>query len=310
MSNDVCPFCDSSYALLYESAASIYDKGKALFLPKENQLVRHATASLVGSVATILTLNPMFVLKVRVQNADRPIISWMTVLEEANEIKKSRGIRGFWSGTSTALMMSIPNTVVYMTAYEKCKSSLSQRVFNDHPPTYVAGISGAIARMISVSVVAPFELVRTMQSSGNSGGFLSIAKAIVQQNGARGLYKGWSSTIMRDCPFSALYWFSFEAIKPIATKSLRTIAHSEDSFSPMATFISGSTAGTIAAVITHPFDVLKTKQQLSASTTGTLSFLRNSSFQILTRGLGLRLLTVIPACGIIITVYEGLKSLN
>lgn len=312
---ETCQFCNSTFSWLHDHGSKIVESGKKIFLPTDNKFVRHATASFIGSIATILTLNPIFVLKVRLQNLEKQDTSIHTLNKEIRSIKRSKGIRGFWSGAGTALAMSIPNTVAYMTAYEKCKEILARKINKAvEPPLYISGLSGAIARMISATVVSPLELVRTMQSAGNSKGFFSIVRDVIRKDGIIGLYKGWMPTILRDCPFSAIYWYSFESIKPWTQRIVHKNSHEKmDEFSPTASLIAGSTAGSIAAIFTHPFDVLKTKQQLSHSQlqgAGIIYFLRNSSYQTLTRGLGLRLFSVIPACGIIITVYEGIKSVN
>ena len=40
-----------------------------------------------------------------------------------------------------------------------------------------------------------------------------IGKSIYKNKGMKGFYKGWSSTILRDVPFSCIYWFSYERLK-------------------------------------------------------------------------------------------------
>lgn len=320
MSSVNCSICDYSMNHANELMEAISAKGKEIFFPKDSPFVRNATASFMGSVATILSLNPLFVLKVRIQNLDLQSVKLSTVANEISIVQKQRGIGGFWTGTSTALMMSLPNTVVYMTAYEKCKETLIEMQFKDkHVPTYVSGVAGAVARMISVSVVSPFELIRTIQSSGNNNSVLQIAKDVVKANGITGLYRGWVPTLWRDCPFSAIYWYSFESLRSpfqeLASKYYYSDKpNSKDGFSPTVTMIAGSTAGTIAAIVTHPFDVVKTKQQLSDGSSklvvDVLSLIRSGNANMLTRGLGIRLLTVIPACGIVITVYEGLRHIQ
>jgi solute carrier family 25 protein 39/40 len=161
-----------------------------------------------------------------------------------------------------------------------------------------------------------------------SPGYIPMMQEIIKTSGIRGLYRGWAPTILRDCPFSALYWLSYEQWKPVYAAQF-------PGHDLLNNFISGSSAGLVAAFITHPFDVLKTQQQLiptaTASTTnnnnnsGTVSSLskntrlinpvtlsslyREEGISGWYRGLGLRLITVIPACGIMIAVYEGVKTL-
>lgn len=120
---------------------------------------------------------------------------------------------------------------------------------------------------------------------------------------------GWVPSVLRDCPFSAIYWLGFETLRPIyagvifknafisppnpqnktntpttitgvptipspteavtATTSEPTATSAapnfaRDGYPSVITFLSGATAGMIAAVCTHPFDVLKTRRQVAA----------------------------------------------
>lgn len=38
-------------------------------------------------------------------------------------------------------------------------------------------------------------------------------KIVMKHNGVSGLWMGLSSTLLRDVPFSALYWFNYETFK-------------------------------------------------------------------------------------------------
>ena len=138
------------------------------------------------------------------------------------------------------------------------------------------------------------------------------------------MYRGWWPTIMRDVPFSAVYWYSFEAFRyPIrdmllASPSLNSFAMSSSDgddgnkkIKSMSNFLAGAASGFFSAFITHPWDVLKTRKQidptLESSTFGGI--IRKEGIRGLMRGLLLRLGTVIPGGAIVVTVYEGVKDL-
>ena len=66
--------------------------------------------------------------------------------------------------------------------------------------------------------------------------------------------------LVRDCPFSAIYWISFEKYRGIITGWRG--ANIGMMSSAGLTFLSGVVSGLTAALITHPFDVLKTQSQV------------------------------------------------
>lgn len=139
-------------------------------------------------------------------------------------------------------MLAVPATIAYFVTYEqlrlKLKEKYNERNSTGEPqqqPIWIPLASGASARIISCSLVSPLELVRTkMQSAKLSylgvyccifccivqncfffcpievGGAL---KMLVKQDGVTGLWKGLFSTLLRDVPFSAVYWMNYETIK-------------------------------------------------------------------------------------------------
>ncbi len=278
-----------------------------------SDLGRQMLASSVGSFVTVLALNPLNVIKVRLQKQHTiESKSNTTIRNIITEIfGSSRAIRTFWSGTTSGLMMSVPNTVLYMIAYEQCKMVMNSTI----GATFLPAVAGACARACAVSIISPIELVRTLQTAGNGNSIYKILRDIVRKSGLLGLYTGWSSTILRDCPFSAIYWFSLELTRPVFQSWVGNKDHisSSNGYSPLVTFSAGALSGMFAAVVTHPFDVVKTHRQLSSSsltsgkTIGLRTLIADHGLHGLYRGLSIRFFTVIPASAIMITIYESLR---
>ena len=261
---------------------------------------RQILAGAMGSIATTIILNPVGVIKVRTQAGQGGILA-VTKQVIANE-----GFRGFWMGSGLGLVQSMPSTVIYMTSYENIKGTLTKLVEDRGYPGggsgmfmgAIPGIAGAIARSLVVTILAPLELVRTrtlaglgsnnvatttatsISSKSQSQSVWSLIKTIHRtEGGISAFYRGLGSTIMRDTPFSAMYWMTFEAVKNNVYSHLLVHEDARESTSvehATVNFLSGSTSGTLAAILTHPFDVLKTQSQLAAvsgttTTTTTVS---------------------------------------
>ena len=190
-------------------------------------------------------------------------------------------------------------------------------------------ISGSVARVFAASAVSPFELIRTrMQFKGlKSGKFKPVTLELVQSirsDGIKVLWRGLQPTLWRDVPFSAIYWSILEPSKTEISKLMSK--HQEGSVTWLQTttisFACGAVSGAIAAVLTTPFDVVKTRQQLilnhnpkkmvnkcpSKTWIQLKQIWAEDRWRGLTRGMGPRVAKVAPACAIMIGSYEFGKS--
>jgi solute carrier family 25 protein 39/40 len=95
---------------------------------------------------------------------------------------------------------------------------------------------------MSALVVSPMELFRTrMQSAEGRNGFQEVwagVRRMVQQQGAQALWRGLIPTMLRDVPFSAIYWMGYEKIKH-NLQERHDLSHFQTSF------ISGASSGMV-----------------------------------------------------------------
>ena len=253
--------------------------------------------------------------------------------DAVRHVWKAEGIRGLWKGAGTTLCVSplynmfydvkicpsrviaVPSSTAYMLTYDHFLNVLLPPV--SPFPSFTPLFAGILARTLITSIASPLELVRTnLQSTPLSPSnphtlrsVLTSIRALVHTQGAFSLWRGLGPTLWRDVPFSGIYWSNYESTKHY----LESRGHS-GAFVP---FLSGAFSGTTAALITSPFDVLKTRRQallLSLSSDGkpaatsTISVLsgiiRNEGPASLFAGLTPRIAKIAPACGIMIACYE------
>ena len=184
-------------------------------------------------------------------------------------------------------------------------------------PSLTPLFSGILARTLITSIVSPLELVRTnLQSTPPSPdnphtlrSVLSSIHNVTRSQGLSSLWRGLGPTLWRDVPFSGIYWASYERLKISLEKEGRSSA--------MVAFVSGAVSGTTAALITSPFDTLKTRRQalvMSSMAGGTnqatslvavlRDIVRNEGASALFAGLTPRIAKIAPACGIMIACFE------
>ncbi|XP_053981334.1 probable mitochondrial glutathione transporter SLC25A40 isoform X3 [Hylaeus anthracinus] len=232
------------------------------------------------------------------------------------KISKNEGILSLWSGLSPTLVLAVPATIVYFVSYEQLrlyfKDKYNKPLNNERlniaameQPFWIPMMAGAIARIWAATLVSPLELIRTkMQSQKLSYAEITQAlKTVIKYNGIFGLWMGLSSTLLRDVPFSAIYWLNYETIKQKFRGPQETFTFN---------FAAGAIAGSMAAFFTIPFDVVKTHRQIEMDkpghSSGTWTIIRKiynqNGIKGLFTGLIPRVVKVAPACAIMIATFE------
>uniref|UniRef100_A0A2K6SEV4 Mitochondrial glutamate carrier 2 n=2 Tax=Saimiri boliviensis boliviensis TaxID=39432 RepID=A0A2K6SEV4_SAIBB len=134
-----------------------------------------------------------------------------------------------------------------------------------------------------------------------------IAWELLRTQGLAGLYRGLGATLLRDIPFSVIYFPLFANLNNLGIDELAgkaSFAHS---------FTSGCVAGSVAAVAVTPLDVLKTRIQTLKKGLGedTYSGITDCARKLWSRegpsaflkGAGCRALVIAPLFGIAQGVY-------
>ncbi|XP_023145772.2 probable mitochondrial glutathione transporter SLC25A40 [Amphiprion ocellaris] len=311
--------------------------------------VQQMVASCSGAIVTSLFVTPLDVVKIRLQAQKNPfpkgkcfvycngLMDHICVCENGNskawykapghfsgtldafvKIIRHEGMAALWSGLPPTLVMAVPATVIYFTCYDQLCAALRVRMGDRAQEAPL--LAGAIARVGSATVISPLELIRTkLQSQKQSYGELTqLIRSAVEAEGWRSLWRGLGPTLLRDVPFSAMYWYNYER-----TKSF--LCERYDSREPTftITFISGAVSGSIASIVTLPFDVVKTRRQVELgelqaknlsgqASSSTFSVMRRivaqDGFPGLFAGIFPRLIKVAPACAIMISSYEFGKA--
>jgi len=259
--------------------------------------------------------------------------------------------------------MAIPANVIYFTGYDYLRTSTQSPIHNQVSDAYAPLIAGSIARVAAAAVISPIEMFRTrMQATTGSNVFRETLVGLtdmVKTQGYTSLWRGLTLTMWRDVPFSGLYWWGYEATRNALTdmrdldrgrvldpqrSSTRIRSRSRSQENHTATFVdsfvAGAASGAVAAMVTTPFDVGKTRQQVlkhaedmggcsssasaavsSGTTVGKRSALtirpedrsmprflyhifQTEGLSGLFRGWAARCLKVAPACAIMISSYE------
>ncbi|KAF7301236.1 Mitochondrial glycine transporter [Mycena indigotica] len=121
-------------------------------------------------------------------------------------------------------------------------------------------IAGATARVAVGFLLNPFSVLKARyESNMYSYTSLSSALASIARSGPSELFRGFLASSLRDAPYAGIFVVVYEGIKKQSASAFPS--HSETQSAFIHT-ISGASAGAIATMATHPFDVIKTKVQV------------------------------------------------
>jgi len=179
-------------------------------------------------------------------------------------------------------------------------------------------VAGGSAGGCQVIFTNPLEIVKIrLQVQGEAakleGAVPKGAVHIIRQLGLLGLYKGASACLLRDIPFSAIYFPAYSHLK----KDVFHEGYNGKHLSFFETLASAAIAGMPAAYLTTPADVVKTRLQVEARTGQTsykglgdafVRIYREEGFKAFFKGGPARVIRSSPQFGFTLVAYEYLHK--
>lgn len=307
---------------------------------------------------TVAPLNPADAI-CAVEEVERRTIN--STWDGLRKISQNEGLRTLWRGLSPTLVMTIPANVIYFAGYDWMRTAHASPFRKLVRDEYIPLVAGASARMLSAIAVSPMEMFRTrMQAATHTataaGHFRETfdgLREMVADNGVRSLWRGLTLTLWRDVPFSAIYWWGYEYGRNAITdmrgrtqarsdgtefrvgrgdekirRRSRSRSRENHTETLVDSFIAGAGSGAVAAFVTTPFDVGKTRQQVLHHTKEEVGsaaravrpeeksmprflwhIFQEQGASGLFKGWTARCLKVAPACAIMISSYEVGKKM-
>eukprot|EP00281_Chroomonas_sp_CCMP1168_P025285 CAMPEP_0206238082 /NCGR_PEP_ID=MMETSP0047_2-20121206/14621_1 /ASSEMBLY_ACC=CAM_ASM_000192 /TAXON_ID=195065 /ORGANISM="Chroomonas mesostigmatica_cf, Strain CCMP1168" /LENGTH=337 /DNA_ID=CAMNT_0053662585 /DNA_START=120 /DNA_END=1133 /DNA_ORIENTATION=+ len=221
--------------------------------PKLRGPAINAWSATVAGFAAYLIATPLETVKTGLQTIPGSTIK--TVVTRA-------GLGGLFYGLGAMWWAGVPYSVVMYSTYQPIKSKVQEIV----PAAGVFGaiVGASIAEVVGCLFFLPGELVskRMMKDPTMYKSFPSAARTIISQQGIKGLYRGYMSTIIRDVPFTIIQFVMFEKLR-------KMVAGMKDGHVSFADSIGvGVVAALIATSATLPLDVVKSNIMTAATKQG------------------------------------------
>ncbi|CAO2650634.1 Nn.00g019260.m01.CDS01 [Neocucurbitaria sp. VM-36] len=182
--------------------------------------------------------------------------------------------RGVYQGIGSVIIATLPSSGAFFTTYERTKSLFTRlNTTSSHPNGLLpiaavhAGAS-SLAELVSCAILTPAEVIKQNAQMVSHG---SPTNATLQtlakfKSSPLALWRGYTALAGRNLPFTAMQFPMFERLK-VAIREYRDrrgLTTGTIYESGMITAVSAGSAGAVAAVITTPIDVVKTRIMLAA----------------------------------------------
>ncbi|RVE72749.1 S-adenosylmethionine mitochondrial carrier protein [Oryzias melastigma] len=196
-----------------------------------------------------------------------PLDTIKTRLQSQQGFYKAGGFRGIYAGVPSAAVGSFPNAAAFFVTYECAKSLLgaggAPAAPQAAPVTHM--LAASLGEVVACLIRVPTEVVKQRAQASPSSSTYSILLATLREEGVRGLYRGYGSTVLREIPFSLVQFPLWEYLKTLWS---RRQGHM---LSPWQSAVCGALAGAVSAFVTTPLDVAKTRIMLAKAGSTTAS---------------------------------------
>ncbi|KAI9821831.1 MAG: S-adenosylmethionine transporter [Pycnora praestabilis] len=253
-----------------------------------------------------------------------PIDTLKTRLQASHGFASAGGFRGIYAGVGSAVVGSAPGAALFFVTYDACKCMLREGREADEklaggPRRGTLGnwsepvehmIAASLGEVAACAVRVPTEVVKQRAQAIQHPSSLSALEHILSQRSTIGIsgvwkefYRGWSVTLMREVPFTVIQFPFWEGMK-----EWRRRTTGRDRIGAMESGIFGSIAGAVAAGITTPLDVLKTRMMLAKEKQHMLplltQILKDSGPRAFFAGIGPRVLWISAGGAIFLGSYQ------
>jgi len=277
--------------------------------------------AIAGSVGTCCIF-PLDLAKTRLQNqrtvskaGESVTRLYKNVFHCMYVVGKTEGIRGLYKGLAVNLLLINPEKAIKLAVNDQTRQFFGSKQ-GSFLPLYLETLAGALAGFCQVIITTPMELLKIQlqvagksSASGESGGgsAIAIAMSLFREKGIQGIYKGTGATILRDVPFSCIYFPLFAY--------LNSKGYSADGKPPAFyhSLACGLFSGMFGAGCVTPLDVIKTRLQVLKRVEGEPTYngfvdcatkiFKNEGIPAFFKGAIPRMLVVAPLFGIAQMVY-------
>ncbi|KAH7369133.1 solute carrier family 25 member 38 [Plectosphaerella cucumerina] len=287
---------------------------------------RHFVAGLGSGVSSAVILQPLDLLKTRMQQSGHRSLSSYLKEVAASPSK----VRTLWRGTVPSALRTGFGSALYFTTlnairtrvarsplFEKTSAVAGSKSSSSLPTLSNSAnlVAGATARTFAGLILMPLTVIKVRYESSyyNYTSIAGASRDIYATGGLRGFFAGFGATAARDAPYAGMYVLFYEMLKKRLGAAVGAPAGTAftTSQATAVNFTSGCLAAALCSAISNPFDAVKTRIQLQPDKYRNMFqacrlMLAQDGVRSLFDGLGLRMSRKALSAALAWTVYEEL----
>lgn len=243
---------------------------------------------------------------------------------------RAGGVRALYAGFGTAsLMLGVQQ--LFLVTYESLRSpergwpvAVTEPIRN--------GASAAAAVLVSQVLGNPIDVVsqRLMlreqltdaPAQQRPRGAIEAATQVYRLRGVHGFYTGFAVSCAQFMPASSLWWTSYPLFRGVYARAIagvhpppagpggaRPAAHLAGWPARAAEVLAGSSSSAAVAVAIAPLDIIRTRAQVEGRSGWAVAqqLLRTEGVRGLWKGVGARIVTLMPQGAVSVSAYEQVK---
>jgi len=274
-------------------------------LKKSNNIyIATMSGAIAGGLESTITWPTEYTKTLLQLQKNNKIPQYSGVIDCAKQQIRKHGPIGLYRGLAPALTFAIPKAGIRFGSY-----SFFQNLFGEKTPIKNLGAGMMAGAVEAILVVTPQETIKTKLIEMNSG-FYNGVKSIIQTNGFRGFYNGLVPTIIKQSTNQGLRFMSFGLYKNNVLKYTNS-----NELTTYQALCGGMVSGCISTLFNNPIDVIKTRMQGLESKQYintqdcVKKIIKKEGLITFYKGIGPRLMRVIPGQGIIFASYEKISHM-
>eukprot|EP00002_Diphylleia_rotans_P024321 TRINITY_DN4799_c0_g1_i1.p1 TRINITY_DN4799_c0_g1~~TRINITY_DN4799_c0_g1_i1.p1 ORF type:complete len:264 (+),score=63.80 TRINITY_DN4799_c0_g1_i1:630-1421(+) len=222
----------------------------------------HGANMVAGAAAGVMehiAMFPIDTIKTRLQSVHVGATSkeYHGVLNVLQTILRTEGVAPLFRGIGAAAIGAAPAHAIYFAAYEWTKDKISPHM----PLAMATSVSGIVATISSDAIMTPWDVVKQRLQMENTPyrGTMDCIKQVIKIEGVGAFFISYPATVVMNIPFVAAHFTTYEHMYPVFASMIKD--DSEQGTSPISHLLAGGVAGGVAAAVSNPLDVAKTRLQ-------------------------------------------------